>query len=185
MSEEIKDQLDQEELKEEATDETTEEVVAEEVVEEESNEVDSLKEQLAVIADKYLRLQAEFDNYRKRTLKEKMELTKTAGEKVIVELLPVVDNFERALATMEKATDVDAVRQGVELIYNGLRDTLARQGVKTIDCVNTEFNVDEQEAITKIPAPTPEMKGKVVDCVEKGYILNDKVIRYAKVVVGE
>ena len=159
----MKDQLDQEEWKEETgTEDTAEELVAEEVVEEAANEIESLKEQIAVVSDKYLRLQAEFDNYRKRTLKEKMELTKTAGEKIIVELLPVVDNFERALATMEKATDVAAVRQGVELIYNGLRDTLSRQGLQTIDCVNTDFHVDEQEAISKLPALTLALTGNVV-----------------------
>lgn len=185
MSEEIKDQLDQEELTEMANDEATEEVVAEEVPQSESNEEEALKQQLAQMMDKFIRLQAEFDNYRKRTLKEKMELTKSAGEKILIEILPVVDNFERALVNMEKATDVDALRKGVELIYNSFQDFLNHQGVKAIDCLHKEFNVDDQEAITKIPAPSEDLKGKVVDCIEKGYTLNDKVIRYAKVVVGE
>lgn len=185
MSEEIKDQLDQEELTELANDEVTEEVVAEEIAPEENSDVENLNQQLTLMTDKFIRLQAEFDNYRKRTLKEKMDLTKSAGEKILTEILPVVDNFERALANMEKATDLQALREGVELIYNGFKDFLAHQGVKAIHCIHQDFNVDEQEAITKIPAPTQELKGKVVDCVEKGYTLHDKVIRYAKVVIGE
>jgi len=135
--------------------------------------------------DKYLRLSAEFDNYRKRTLKEKMELTKSAGEGILLNILPVVDNFERALKSLEASKDIDAVKEGIHLIYGTFMDFLKQQGIKSMEAVNLEFNTDEHEAITKIPAPTNELKGKVIDVVEKGYKLHDKVIRFAKVVVGE
>lgn len=152
-------------------------------VAEEDVKTEELEQQLA--NDKYLRLSAEFDNYRKRTLKEKMELTKNAGEKILSDILPVVDNLERALASMEQSDDIDAIREGIKLIYAGFKDFLGRNGVKEIDCQNNVFNTDEHEAVTKIPAPTPDLKGKVVDCIQKGYKLNDKVMRFAKVVVGE
>ena len=148
-------------------------------------EVKELQEKLDAANDKYLRLSAEFDNYRKRTLKEKMELTKSAGEQILGKILPVMDNFERALQSMETATDVPALREGVQLIYTTFKDFLTQHGVKEIECIHTEFNPDLQEAVTKIPAPTEELKGKVVDCIQKGYMLHDKVIRFPKVVVGE
>lgn len=159
----------------------------------EKEDVDGNKEQqleefgqkLAEMNDKYLRLSAEFDNYRKRTLKEKMELTKNAGELILEKILPVMDNFERALQSMETATDVPALREGVLLIYGTFKDFLFQQGVKEMECINTDFDPDTQEAVTKIPAPTEELKGKVVDCVQKGYTLHDKVMRFPKVVVGE
>lgn len=147
--------------------------------------IKELQEKLDAANDKYLRLSAEFDNYRKRTLKEKAELTKSAGEQILEKILPVMDNFERALQSMETATDVPALREGVQLIYTTFRDFLSQHGVKEIECVNTDFNPDLQEAVTKIPAPSEEMKGKVVDCIQKGYTLYDKVIRFPKVVVGE
>lgn len=147
--------------------------------------IKELQEKLDAANDKYLRLSAEFDNYRKRTLKEKAELTKSAGEQILEKILPVMDNFERALQSMETATDVPALREGVQLIYTTFRDFLSQHGVKEIECVNTDFNPDLQEAVTKIPAPSKEMKGKVVDCIQKGYTLYDKVIRFPKVVVGE
>ncbi len=147
--------------------------------------VKELEQKLAVVNDKYLRLSAEFDNYRKRTLKEKMELTKNAGEQILSGILPVVDNFERALASMEKSDDMQAIREGVELIYNSFKEFLTQNGVTEIDCVNNTFDTDEHEAVTKIPAPSADLKGKVVDCIQKGYKLNDKVMRFAKVVVGE
>lgn len=147
--------------------------------------VKELEQKLAVVNDKYLRLSAEFDNYRKRTLKEKMELTKNAGEQILSGILPVVDNFERALASMEKSDDMQAIREGVKLIYNSFKEFLTQNGVTEIDCVNNTFDTDEHEAVTKIPAPSADLKGKVVDCVQKGYKLNDKVMRFAKVVVGE
>ena len=148
-------------------------------------EIKELQEKLDAANDKYLRLSAEYDNYRKRTLKEKAELTKSAGEQILEKILPVMDNFERALQSMETATDVPALREGVQLIYTTFRDFLSQHGVKEIECVNTDFNPDLQEAVTKIPAPSEEMKGKVVDCIQKGYTLYDKVIRFPKVVVGE
>ncbi|MDE5638466.1 MAG: nucleotide exchange factor GrpE [Odoribacter sp.] len=143
------------------------------------------EEKAATVSEKYLRLSAEFDNYRKRTVKEKAELIKSAGEDILSRILPVVDNFERALASIEKSDDVAALRQGVELIYNSFRDFLTQNGVKEIECMHADFNTDEQEAVTKIPAPSEELKGKVVDCIQKGYTLNGKVMRFAKVVVGE
>ena len=148
-------------------------------------EIKELQEKLDAANDKYLRLSAEFDNYRTRTLKEKMELTKSAGEQILEKILPVMDNFERALQSMETATDVPALREGVQLIYTTFKDFLTQHGVKEIECIHTEFNPDLQEAVTKIPAPAEELKGKVVDCIQKGYMLHDKVIRFPKVVVGE
>jgi len=146
---------------------------------------DELGEKLLELQDKYVRLSAEFDNYRKRMLKERMDLIKNAGENILVNVLPVMDNFERALASIEKTDDVVAVKDGISLIYKGFQDFLKQNGIKEIECIEKDFNTDEQEAITKIPAPKEELKGKVVDCVQKGYFLNDKVIRFAKVVVGE
>jgi molecular chaperone GrpE len=135
--------------------------------------------------DKYLRLSAEFDNYRKRTLKEKSELIKTASDELLMKILPVLDNFERALKAMEQTNDVISLKEGVVLIYNHFKDFMQQQGIKEIKALNESFNLDFHEAVTTFPAPSEEMKGKIVDVVEKGYMLHDKVIRYAKVVVGE
>ncbi|HEX2936331.1 MAG TPA: nucleotide exchange factor GrpE [Bacteroidales bacterium] len=149
---------------------------------------DSEKEclnQLKDFQDRYIRLMAEFDNFRKRTLKERTELIKTAGEDILVNILPVVDDFERGLQVIDKSEDIESVKQGVHLIYNKFRDFLNQRGVKEIESVQQPFNVDVHEAITKIPAPSEDLKGKVVDVVQKGYVLNEKVIRFAKVVVGE
>lgn len=153
--------------------------------EKKADEIEELGAKLQDINDKYMRLSAEFDNYRKRTLKEKMELTKSAGEKILVNVLPVMDNFERALQSIDEAKDVEALKEGVHLIYNNFKDFISQNGVKEIEAINKEFDTDIHEAITKIPAPSEDMKGKVVDCVEKGYTLNEKVIRFSKVVVGE
>lgn len=128
---------------------------------------------------------AEFDNYRKRTIKEKAELILNGGEKTITALLPVLDDLERAMQHMDKATDVNSLREGVELIINKLQKTLSEQGLSRIDTDNADFTTDLHEAIAFIPAPTEELKGKVVDCVQAGYKLNEKVIRYAKVAVGQ
>jgi molecular chaperone GrpE len=145
---------------------------------------DKLKEELAAANDKYLRLFAEFDNFRKRTSKERVELLQTAGKEIIVSLLPVLDDFERAFKSMETANDVIAVQAGVELIYSKLGNILSQKGLKPMEAVGQPFDADLHEAITNIPAPTEDLKGKVLDEMEKGYYLGDKVVRFAKVIVG-
>ncbi|GET19838.1 nucleotide exchange factor GrpE [Prolixibacter denitrificans] len=150
-----------------------------------ADKVAELEKQVEAMNDKYLRLSAEFDNYRRRTLKEKMELTKTAGESILVNILPVIDDFERAISSMEQGLESAAVKDGVELIYGKFKEFLNQNGVKEIEANGTEFDTDLHEALTKIPAPSDDLKGKVVDVIQKGYVLNDKVIRFAKVVVGE
>lgn len=150
-----------------------------------ANQTELLQNQIKEWQDKYLRLSADFDNYRKRTLKEKSDLIKTAGEDVISSILPVLDDFERAMTAMEKASEVTPIKEGMNLIYTKFLDILNQKGVKPIEAHNQEFNTDLHEAITKIPAPEENLKGKVVDVIQKGYLINDKVIRYAKVVVGE
>jgi molecular chaperone GrpE len=145
---------------------------------------EKLKEENAALNDKYLRLFAEFDNFKRRTQKERVELLQTAGKDVVVSLLPVLDDFDRANKAMENASDVAAVREGVQLVHSKLKGILAQKGLKEMESINTPFDTDNHEAITKIPAPNEELKGKVIDELEKGYTLNDKVIRFAKVVVG-
>jgi len=135
--------------------------------------------------DRYLRLSAEFDNYRKRTLREKIELTKHAGENILISIVPVMDDFERALKLMGGTTDCVAMKSGIDLIYNKFKEFLKQNGIREIESLNSSFNVDLHEAITKIPVEDPAMKGKVVEVVEKGYFLHDKVMRFSKVVVGE
>ena len=135
--------------------------------------------------DKYLRLSAEFDNYRKRTLKEKMDLITAGGEEVIKSLLVVVDDIDRALAAMETTNEMEPVKEGVKLISQKLNDTLRSKGLSEIEALGKELDTDLHEAVAKIPASSEEMKGKIMDVVQKGYKLRDKVIRYAKVVVGE
>lgn len=147
--------------------------------------VKQLEKDLVDAKDKHLRLIAEYDNYRKRTLKEKIELSKIAGEKIITEILPVIDDFERAILHLDNASDLDAVKDGISLIYNKFISFLSKQGVKEIETKNQDFNADLHEAITKVAAPSDELKGKILDCVQKGYFLDDKVIRYPHVVVGE
>ena len=135
--------------------------------------------------DKNLRLMAEFDNFRKRTLKEKSELIKNAGENVFVNILPLVDDFERAMKAMETTEDIEAVKEGIDLIYSKFMSFLNTNGVKVIPTDNEPFDVDKHEAVTLYPAPTEDQKGKIIDCLTRGYTLNEKVIRFAKVVVGE
>ena len=147
--------------------------------------IEELEDQLHEIQDKHLRLQAEFDNFRRRTLKEKADLIKSGGESVLVNILPVIDDFERALGSMKELADEDAGKQGTILIYNKFREFLKQNNIKEIEAQNQPFDVEYHEAITKIPAPSDELKGKVVDVVQKGYCLNEKVIRFAKVVIGE
>jgi len=141
--------------------------------------------EVAEAKDKYVRLSAEFDNYRKRTSKERVELIQSAGKDVITKLLSTVDDFDRALKAMETATDVESIKTGIEIVNNKFRQTLEHQGLKEMDVVGKEFDADLQEAITAIPAPTPDLKNKVIDVIEKGYYLNDKVIRHAKVIIGQ
>ena len=172
-----------------------EEVNAEETVQEEAAEL-TPEEQLAnMLAEaqqmvseeraKYLRLSAEFDNYRKRTLKEKAELIKNGGEKTLTAILPVLDDFERALKNMEASEETKAMKEGVELIFNKFNKILSQEGLQKIETEGREFDVDFHEAIALIPAPSEDLKGKILDCVQTGYMLNDKVIRHAKVAVAQ
>jgi len=147
--------------------------------------VEELEQEVARLNDKYLRLYSEFDNYRKRSLKERIELSKTASADLIITLLPVLDDFERAMKAIEVPEgEVKSVIDGVVLIYNKLMNILFQQGLEMIKALGEEFNTDFHEAITNISAPEPDQKGKVVDVIQNGYLLNGKVIRYAKVVVG-
>lgn len=139
---------------------------------------------VAELQDKYLRQVAEFDNYRKRTIKEKAELILNGAEKTITAILPILDDMERALKNMDKMEDVAAVKEGVDLIFQKFVKILGEQGVKKIETENTDFNTDLHEAIAQVPAPSDEMKGKIIDCVKTGYTLNEKVIRHSQVAVG-
>ena len=172
-----------------------EEVNAEETAQEEAAEL-TPEEQLANMLaeaqqmvseerDKYLRLSAEFDNYRKRTLKEKAEIIKNGGEKTLTAILPVLDDFERALKNMEASEETKAMKEGVELIFNKFNKILSQEGLQKIETEGREFDVDFHEAIALIPAPSEDLKGKILDCVQTGYMLNDKVIRHAKVAVAQ
>ncbi len=148
-------------------------------------ELDEANEKVALLEDKYLRQVAEFDNYRKRTIKEKAELIKNGGERAIESILPVLDDFERALNNMAKDENATEIMTGVELIYNKFVGILKQNGLQKIETEGADFNTDFHEAIAIIPAPNEALKGKVLDCVQAGYTLNDKVIRHAKVAVGE
>lgn len=151
---------------------------------EKKDPVQELQEQYNQLNDKYLRLYSEFENFRRRTAKERLDLMKSAGEDVFKLLLPIIDDFERARTNMETAEDVPSVKEGVELIYHKLVKELEHKGLKPMEAKGEVFDSEIHEAITQIPAPSEDMKGKVVDEIEKGYFLNDKVIRFAKVVVG-
>lgn len=170
-----------------AIDEETQKAAAEELSADEklNKELADAQKTIEEQHDKYLRLSAEFDNYRKRTMKEKAELIKNGGEKAITAILPILDDLERALKTMETSDDVKAMRDGVELIYNKFLKILSQEGLKKIETEGKEFNTDDCEAIALVPAPSEDMKGKILDCVQTGYTLNDKVIRHAKVVVAQ
>lgn len=148
-------------------------------------EIAELKAQLEEQKDKYLRLFADFDNFKKRNAKERLELIQTASKDVVLGLLPVLDDFERAIKATDVVTDAVAVKEGVILIYNKLMKALEAKGVKVLDSKGLVFNVEQHEAITEIPVPTADLEGKVIDEVERGYYLNDKLIRFAKVVVGK
>ena len=174
---------DQENIHAEGEPQAQTETAEQEVVETPSAE-DKLKEELSQANDKYLRLYAEFDNFRRRTQKERAEARETEGKELLVALLPVLDDFERAQRSMEKAVDVAPVKEGVTLIQNKLKNILSQKGLKEMESVGAPFDADLHEAITNIPAPTDDLKGKVIDEMEKGYYLKDRVIRFAKVVVG-
>jgi molecular chaperone GrpE len=135
--------------------------------------------------DKYIRLSAEFDNYRKRTLREKMDMSKYAGEDLFLKIIPIMDDFDRAVQHMDTATDSMAMKNGIDLIYNKFSEFLKQNGIKEIESLNSPFNVDLHEAVAKVQVPEDDKKGKVVDVLQKGYFLQDKVLRFSKVVVGE
>ena len=162
---------------------------AAENAEEEDNplqvQVDQLMSDKAELSDKYLRLSAEFQNYKRRTAKEKMDIIQTAGRDVIKVLLPVLDDFDRAKKAADDDDSVEAFSEGVQLVYEKLHRVLEQKGLRALDTNGEVFNADFHEALTEIPAPTEEMKGKIIDTIERGYALNDKIIRYAKVVVGK
>ena len=151
----------------------------------EENELIKLRAELQEQKDKYLRLFAEFDNYKRRTAKERIELIQTAGKEVITSMLDVLDDCDRAEKQIQTATDLAQIKEGVQLVFNKLRTTLQNKGLKPMESINTEFDVEKHEAITEVPAPTAALKGKVIDEVTKGYYLNDKLIRFAKVIVGK
>lgn len=195
MSKENKINIEDEDVKEttskeEAPKEKTEENAAEEnnSEEEETEEKDPLQkaqEEIEILKDKYLRSVAEFDNYRKRTLKEKTELILNGSEKAVQAVLPVMDDMERAIANAGKTDDPAVLKEGMELIFQKFEKVLAGLGVKKIDTTDADFNVDFHEAIAMVPGMGDDKKGKVLDCVQTGYMLNDKVIRHAKVAVGQ
>ena len=184
-NEEITDNLENTPQEESANNEN---IVGEEALDEKSElqlKLAEAAEKIATLEDKYLRQAAEFDNYRKRTMKEKAELIKNGGERAIESILPVLDDFERAIATMEKSENATELRTGVELIYNKFVSILKQNGLQKIETEGKDFDTDFHEAIAMVPTPDESLKGKVLDCIQTGYILNDKVIRHAKVAVGE
>ena len=152
---------------------------------EEKDPLEAANEEIEQLKDKFLRTVAEFENYKKRTLKEKTELILNGAEKTVDAFLPVVDDFERALTTAEKADDVAALKEGMELIYKKFMKTLEGLGVKKIETEDADFDVDYHEAVAMVPAADDDKKGKVIDCIQTGYTLNDNVIRHAKVAVGQ
>lgn len=177
---------------EETVTENAEQQAAAEAAEEQQEVADPVMQELKAAKatieeqkDKYLRLSAEFDNYRKRTLKEKAELIKNGGEKAISAILPILDDLERALQNMQKADDVKAMYEGIDLIYQKFLKGLSQEGLQKMEPVGEAFDTDYHEAVALVPAPSKDQKGKVLDCVQTGYKLNDKVIRHAKVVVAQ
>ena len=199
MSKEQKQTQKENELKNEAAaeetvrteegqqEEATPEAPAEELTEEEklAKELEDAQSAIEEQKDKYLRLSAEFDNYRKRTLKEKAELIKNGAEKTLTAILPILDDFERALKNLEATEETKAMKEGVELIFTKFQKVLQQEGLQTIETEGKDFDVDFCEAIALVPAPSEDLKGKILDCVQTGYMLNDKVIRHAKVVVAQ
>lgn len=148
-------------------------------------EMETLRNEVGEMKDKFIRKVAEFENFKKRSLKERMDLIQTAGKEVIIDLLEVLDDCERAEKQINTSEDADQVKEGVMLVFNKLKSLLTAKGLKPMETINKDFDPDMHEAITEIPAPTEELKGKVIDEIQKGYYLNDKIIRYARVVVGK
>ncbi|MGM9692899.1 MAG: nucleotide exchange factor GrpE [Alloprevotella sp.] len=183
LKENVQEQAPETEIENAQTESETAETAEAEA--EEKDPLAEAQEQLAALNDKYLRLAAEFDNFRKRTIKEKADLILTGGEKVLSALLPVLDDLERARDNMQKSTDVESLREGVEMIIGKLDKTLAAQGLKRMEPIGTLFDTDFHEAIALVPVPEDEKKGHVIDCVQTGYLLGEKVVRHAKVVVGQ
>lgn len=157
----------------------------EDVAQESNKELEDLQNKYTQLNDSYLRLHAEYDNYRKRTLKEKAELIKNGGETVLKNILPVIDDFEHAIEMLQKSETTQGFIEGVELIYNKFQSYLKQNGVKQMEVIGTPFDAELHEAVTMIPAPSEDQKGKIIDCIQNGYFLNEKVIRFAKVIVGE
>lgn len=194
MSKKEQEQVKEEELQQEETQTEAQnaEVESQNAEEEQpakeetpEDKIAALQAELEKSQKEYLFLMAEFDNYRKRTVKEKAELIKNGGEKAMLGLLPVIDDFERAINAIDKSSDVDSLKEGVDLIYNKFMKYLESQQVKPMESTGTDFDADVYEAVTTFPAPDESMKGKVIDTVQKGYTINEKVLRHAKVVVGQ
>lgn len=194
MSKKEQEQVKEEELQQEETQTEAQnaEVESKNAEEEQSAKEETPEDKIAALQaeleksqKEYLFLMAEFDNYRKRTVKEKAELIKNGGEKAMLGLLPVIDDFERAIDAIDKSSDVEGLKEGVDLIYNKFMKYLESQQVKPMESTGTDFDADIYEAVTTFPAPDESMKGKVIDTVQKGYTINEKVLRHAKVVVGQ
>lgn len=194
MSKNEQEQVKEEELQQEETQTEAQnaEVESQNTEEEQSAKEETPEDKIAALQaeleksqKEYLFLMAEFDNYRKRTVKEKAELIKNGGEKAMLGLLPVIDDFERAIDAIDKSSDVEGLKEGVDLIYNKFMKYLESQQVKPMESTGTDFDADIYEAVTTFPAPDESMKGKVIDTVQKGYTINEKVLRHAKVVVGQ
>lgn len=149
------------------------------------SKIEEMAQQLSELNDKYIRLLAEFDNYKKRTRKEKENLLKYAGEEVWKSILPIIDDFERAIKENQNTEDIEVVKKGFDIIFNKIKHIITQNKLTAIDCLHKEFNADIMEAVAKVPAPSEDMKGKVIEELEKAYQLDDKIIRYAKVIVGE
>lgn len=181
---ELNSEAEEANLQNEATENETE-GTSNEAAKDDLSAEEKLKLEVNTANDKYLRLYSEFENFRRRTQKEKLDLYKTAGEDIIKSLLPVMDDFERAKKSMEDGGDLDSLKQGVDLIYNKFVHVFKSNGVEAMDSIGKEFDSEIHEAVTQIPAPSKKQKGKVIDEIEKGYSLNEKVIRFAKVVVGQ
>lgn len=187
QSEELENQAEEQETSPNQENVQEDEATDTEAMTEEDKEdpLTELQEKYDSLNDKYLRLYSEFENFRRRTAKEKLEVMKTAGGNIVRDLLPVLDDFERAIAANENNEDVNNIKEGFELIHHKLKHNLEQQGLKPMDSQGKEFDTEYHEAVTNIPAPSEDMKGKVVDVAEKGYFFHDNVLRYAKVIVGQ